>query len=54
MVAVSFTMTEVDPYDANSVIKDGSVRGCINTDLERSVRVGGSTGASKNRTNMLY
>lgn len=54
MIAVSFTVNEVDLYDAQSVAKDGSFRGCINTDLERSVRVGGSTGANKNRTNMLY
>lgn len=35
-VSISFSITEVDPYDADSVMTVGSLRG-INLDLERNV-----------------
>lgn len=36
LATVSFTVSEVDPYDANQVMRDGSMRG-LNTTLERKL-----------------
>ena len=42
IVTVSFTIKEIDPFDADTVIQQGSYRG-LNTSLERNVwKVGGS------------
>ncbi len=42
-VTVDFSIKEIDPYDADSVMMSGSFRG-LNTDLERRVFKSGSNG----------